>query len=782
MMRFAGFALTLVLASAGAHAQTSEFYNPCSRQGEYMPDPSVQVFYNGWTPGIPWVAWADLLGQQWSAEQIAQRVPFDVAVVHRALAASSVSSGSLLPIGSESYEKYRPPFGGATEEQQRAYNAAAMLYRDAQWADSILVFDNIVKDAASPYRGAAAYSAARATIRNGYLENGMERIGAIVSDPSLREFHIAAYHLIGTMAYNTRDNRLIAAHLAEIVHRLMIPAALVCQDREIRKLAEEANADLNWYIWPAYQNNIDYRGSMMRQPNDRTGNEALAAIHPALDVVRAVAYPTPFASITGWARNEEAKNDEMTQHARERWLATKNPLWGYALARRTGDDGDIDLIKDMIASLSSLPDTPAVRAAIPALRWQFVQNGIRLLLMKGEPEEALAWLRQLVPTRPSRYYSYLTYGSPPFRHNAEAIVNGGALHFIEQHNLDRARWWVANAGAALNFEVADNIRPLLAATFDDVRASWGAFAVDRSMRVVADLLPADKLIALSDTPGMTPDQRRAFLGAGWVRLYLLGRWDEVKALLPKMRDAYPELASDIDEIRGAWTEQTRKRLVARMLLRAPGLTPRTLWARNSVEGARFYSRNNPKTLFSIDPENASDGNWWCSFDVDQLKMDMAGLFFAGPLAIDFRNPAERRYAYWPQGVGYQYMENLVAQNRKRAILQLADQLIAWHPLFKDVDLAELDALADAPSGPRLLSEQAIRWANETNWFWRILGRDKPLPETLHLAVRSTRYGCRRDGDHGEYSRAAFVRLHTMYENTEWAKRTPYWFNRPGLRR
>jgi hypothetical protein len=52
--------------------------------------------------------------------------------------------------------------------------------------------------------------------------------------------------------------------------------------------------------------------------------------------------------------------------------------------------------------------------------------------------------------------------------------------------------------------------------------------------------------------------------------------------------------------------------------------------------------------------------------------------------------------------------------------------------------------------------------------------DPRAPEVLHLAVRATRYGCTDNGT-GSRSQAAFALLHRKYTNSEWAKKTPYWF-------
>jgi hypothetical protein len=51
-----------------------------------------------------------------------------------------------------------------------------------------------------------------------------------------------------------------------------------------------------------------------------------------------------------------------------------------------------------------------------------------------------------------------------------------------------------------------------------------------------------------------------------------------------------------------------------------------------------------------------------------------------------------------------------------------------------------------------------------------------VPEILHLAVRSTRYGC-KDDETLNLSKQAFQILHRRYPNSEWTKKTPYYFGK-----
>ena len=81
---------------------------------------------------------------------------------------------------------------------------------------------------------------------------------------------------------------------------------------------------------------------------------------------------------------------------------------------------------------------------------------------------------------------------------------------------------------------------------------------------------------------------------------------------------------------------------------------------------------------------------------------------------------------------------------------------------------ELGALTALGAGPNYLCQMAINWGTKNP-------NDPRVPEALHLAVKSTRYGC-TDKSTGRWSKAAFDLLHRQYPNTSWAKETKYWFN------
>jgi hypothetical protein len=80
---------------------------------------------------------------------------------------------------------------------------------------------------------------------------------------------------------------------------------------------------------------------------------------------------------------------------------------------------------------------------------------------------------------------------------------------------------------------------------------------------------------------------------------------------------------------------------------------------------------------------------------------------------------------------------------------------------------ELKARAVVTAAPNYIAQQVIAWATKNP-------ADERVPEALHLAVNTTRYGC-TDTQTGRWSKAAYDLLHRKYPNTSWAKKTKYWF-------
>jgi hypothetical protein len=133
-------------------------------------------------------------------------------------------------------------------------------------------------------------------------------------------------------------------------------------------------------------------------------------------------------------------------------------------------------------------------------------------------------------------------------------------------------------------------------------------------RAVLDTLPASALIALSRRAGVSEGDRRAMVGAAWSRAYALNRSADLVAWLPDLRRAFPELAADIRLVEAAKSAPHLRRLLTRLMLKAPGLVAIPTWARppGGGEHSSVIDRKRPTVVTDFDFENANDGNWWCA--------------------------------------------------------------------------------------------------------------------------------------------------------------------------
>jgi TolA-binding protein len=79
--------------------------------------------------------------------------------------------------------------------------------------------------------------------------------------------------------------------------------------------------------------------------------------------------------------------------------------------------------------------------------------------------------------------------------------------------------------------------------------------------------------------------------------------------------------------------------------------------------------------------------------------------------------------------------------------------------------SEWSRLTAMPAAPEYLGTQTVAWVGSHP-------SDPRAPEALHLAVRAVRYGC---GAKAGASKAAFQLLHSRYPDSEWARKTKYWY-------
>jgi hypothetical protein len=644
-------------------------------------------------------------------------------------------------------EYYRPQNYYAVDAWAHAvpYAKAAAVYEAGDLPEAIRQFDAIVaggdpkKPAIfnSPFRAAAAYTAARAAFRLGNFEDGAVRIDRILADPSLSEFWAAAWMLIPRIRYGTDAAPLAAAEMVAISRLMTIPTTVMCGEPTngvFGKVVLEAAREDSWL------------------PETGSGE----FLKPGLDYVRA----DPIIMLL--ATQEPAV-------ARERWQATRNPLWALQLG---GTEQDLSAMSDAIGVVRTWPDlTDRAKAS---LVWELAATRAHSLLISGKPTEALAALAE--PTPQERQ---IVEADPPdrVRDAFDALLNNNIRYLVARHEMARARQWAIAAGTALRWPIAAPLKPLLAESLDELyrHSVLGITPVDGATtlgpwRRLLDGWSSERLIAFSRRPDVAPEDRRAMVGAAWIRAFALRRWGDVYAWLPDLRTAFPRLGPDIDLIEGAWLPINKRHLVTRMVLRSPGLVALPSWGRPPGDAGQAEILNDvhrPWDVLAFDPYHASDGNWWCSPSPSAV-LDQDWEAILEPLREDIREAESQQAAPTPT--------TPTDETDWRAIQAARNAAYAADiPLMRDVDRKELDALAAAGSASERLAEDAVEWGRHRDWLAGWFSSDEYLPETLHLAVRATRFGCRRPPDNSPWSRTAFKMLHERYPASEWTKGTPYWF-------
>jgi hypothetical protein len=222
-----------------------------------------------------------------------------------------------------------------------------------------------------------------------------------------------------------------------------------------------------------------------------------------------------------------------------------------------------------------------------------------------------------------------------------------------------------------------------------------------------------KNAALSTT--LATNLRRDLTQAAFMRAALLDDRESATATAKLLGESYPETAAFLATYQSAATPEARRFAAAYLTLKFPGLRP-------------YVTAGIGRTTELKEIDSYRD-NYWCAEPPAALKTwqgDEEDKPKAAPIAPpEFLKPSQA----------------------------LASRQAA--------------ALAALGTAPNYLCRIAIDWAEKNP-------TDTRAPEALHLAVRSTRYGC-TDKETGRWSKAAYDLLHHRYPNTTWAKNTKYWF-------
>lgn len=242
------------------------------------------------------------------------------------------------------------------------------------------------------------------------------------------------------------------------------------------------------------------------------------------------------------------------------------------------------------------------------------------------------------------------------------------------------------------------------------KLSWD----DDATKMLNEAMPLTVLKDAATNTMLATHLRGELALAVWARAALLD--DDVTAneIAPAVAGLIPELKDLLNTYVAATDKQEKKFDAIYLVLKYPGVRPSV----NSGTGRTT----------DIDKIDEFRDNWWCDY--------------GQPVEPD--NPMVKRPA---------------TSNANGPAFLTAPQ--------KTAASAEWKRLVALGTAPNYLCAQAIKWAN--------LKPDDPrAPEALHLAVRSTRYGCTNDQT-GAMSKLAYDLLHRKYPKSDWAQKTKYWF-------
>ncbi|HEY2930851.1 MAG TPA: hypothetical protein VGK99_03825 [Acidobacteriota bacterium] len=254
-----------------------------------------------------------------------------------------------------------------------------------------------------------------------------------------------------------------------------------------------------------------------------------------------------------------------------------------------------------------------------------------------------------------------------------------------------------------------------------------------SARALTEWMPLSALKVVVKNASLGSRIRKELAQAVWVRSILLDDWQSATEVTPVLKALALELQEDLDQFMMEKDQEAMKADAVLTILRFPGMRP---YVGSGLDRA--------STLGRID--NLRE-NWWCRLrHRDQIKPDEADFFDHYQRRTQSNGPVEILYPPGRPGP----------------------------PLFlstheKEEAEREWKKLSSLPTAPNYLCSHVIAWARKN-------ARDPRVPEALHRAIKTTRYGC-TDAKTSELSRAAFDLLHSRYPASPWTKMTPYWFGR-----
>jgi hypothetical protein len=237
---------------------------------------------------------------------------------------------------------------------------------------------------------------------------------------------------------------------------------------------------------------------------------------------------------------------------------------------------------------------------------------------------------------------------------------------------------------------------------------------DMPAGALVNRLPLAELVKAAESAALPAPLRRDVANAAWTRAILLEDSEAGARVAPLVSQLLPALKTDVDAYVAGKTTDERRIAGAWAILRHPGLSP--------------IVRDGLGRLNGVARRDSLHDNWWCGPPID-MNTYTPSVYSQAPR--------------WPGGAPPAFLS----------------------PDAQAAAARELERLR--PASATWLSQTAVAWA-------KAQPADPRLPEALHLAVESGRWGC-TDPATAQAARAAFMLLHARFASSPWAAKTKYWY-------
>ena len=663
---------------------------------------------------------------------------------------------------------------GQMAEEDFAYQLASAYFYHGDYQQAADTYAELALNS-KYYHHSAAYMQARSYVNGKMPAKAYPAIQAILADPSQKPIHQDARDLMGTMAFNTENADYWAEQLRQILQPMLIPADTPKRREFLRRQLLQQNYDL-WFFLGYHGVDTD---AVRRVRHDSDLLDWLVSFtmpyydlheHWGSDIV------PPTCNSKLWECEQAEQNyqafREIRDYSIEQWKRRKQLHWLLAAAMRTGSrDYFADTVMEEFSSIRTRMEqgqaTDAEQYAYPTLFY----HAVRLMARHGKMDEAATLVQQALSHEreyaPRTAYRLAQYEIAIGQRDAAipiidaALQQSASLESEEPFSLLKMSYV---RSVAQLVELGQTLGTHGEAEYWQKQAKPDAAHFYVPVTRMLDLLTVDDLLEVAELPILSRAAKNELLQVSFVRAVMLHRYTLAGKLARRIGKRVPKLKDYMDVYLNA-PQGSKAKAATYILLRNPRLSI-YLTESDYTPDYTEADRRQFSSYERIDLANPKDGNWWCAYDA-QGALNKAISTLYDQVVLD----------------GLRMDNRDAGRNALYAKMQQAKtQFVSAFPLLRQLNNAEQVKLEAAGHGTLWLQKKAVRWAAGRNWLERWLSPDPLIAPTLNRAVLVSRYGCNATTtrpETGEYSHRAFELLHDHYGDSEWAQKTPYWFNSRG---